>query len=263
MNIKCEKCTNTIFTPNYCLQCHKPYCYDCQRVHSQRYSNHVFKFPTFHYNRARCEIHNNEVFISYCSDCRAMVCIDCIQYSHGSHKIIEYCELRNEQEEQVEREKFDIGELLKTIRYEIDKREGKIRLFKNQLTDIVDSFPYGSMYSLGKQAPYTGELRWRWRDIETEPPLELDIICTQTKQLKASKYFYEEIQHTLTRIMSAIGDEQFISRFSQYKNLIEMYTKPPAKCEEDPELEILYEQTSNGDSKHPYFTIQIRSVVFT
>lgn len=258
MNIKCEDCTNKIYKPSYCLQCLTPHCIGCQRVHSQRYSNHVFKFPTFHYNTAKCENHNNERFISYCSDCRAMVCIDCIQFTHGSHKIIDFREIKNEQEEQVEREKFDIGEILKTIRYEIDKREGKIMLFKNQLTDIVDSFPYGSMYSLGKQAPYTGELRWRWSDIETKPPLELGIICTQTKQLKASKYFYEEIQNALTRIMSAIGDVQFISRFSQYQNLIEICTKTPAKCEKDPELEILYERTSNGDSKHPFFTIQIR-----
>lgn len=183
-----------------------------------------------------------------------MVCIDCIQYSHGSHKIIDFCELKKELNEQVEKEKLKIDEILKTIRYDIDKREDKVRLLKNQLADIVDSFPTCSTYSFGKQESYKGQIRWRWKDIEANPPLELDTIFTQTKQLRASKYFYEEIQNALTRIMSGNGDEQFISLFSQYQNSIEICTKTPPKCEDDPELEILYEKTSDRETK----IIQIR-----
>ncbi|CAG2190198.1 unnamed protein product [Mytilus edulis] len=123
--------------------------------------------------------------------------------------------------------------------------------------EIVDRFPVGSTYSLGKES-YTGKLSWRWYDIETRPPQELDVLFQQTKQLKAAKYFYEEIQTAQTKVMSTFGNEQFVSLFGQYEKAIELYTNTPAKCEEDPELEILYEKTPDRESMYPHFIIQIR-----
>lgn len=258
MNIKCEDCSNKIYTPRYCLQCHNPYCIGCQRVHSQRYSNHFFELPTFDFSKTICEIHYHERFISYCCNCNVMLCIDCVKLSlsHNTHNVINLCEVKNEQKKVAAKEQLGIRAILKATRYEIDKREIKFRQFKKQLTDIVDRFPYGSRYSLGKQE-MIGRMILNWHAIETHPPLELDILFKQIKQLRAAQYVYEEIQNAQTKLMSIYGDEQFISLFIQYQNAVEIYTNTPAKCEEDPDLEIWSEQTSDVDTKNPYFTIHI------
>ncbi|XP_052078758.1 myosin-3-like [Mytilus californianus] len=252
MNIKCEDCTRS--SVHYCMQCHKPQCYSCQRIHSQNHHDHVFRFPSDS-SRKRCIIHYNKQFISYCSDCETMVCIDCVDFSHKHHILLSLSKVKDEIMKQIEREKAEIVNCLQSNRYDIDKRETKVAHFKAQLTDIVHSFPYGRTYGLGNKL---FARRITWLDIETYPTQELEILFKQIKQLKAARYFYEEIQNALTRLMSTNRADEFISQFKQYKCAVEKYANTPAKCNEDTEMELLYEETSDRETKSPLIRIQIR-----
>ncbi|CAC5390089.1 unnamed protein product [Mytilus coruscus] len=253
MNIKCEDCINT-YGIRYCMKCHKPQCSSCQRNHSQSYHDHVFRFPV-DYSRKRCKTHYNKEFISYCSDCEAMVCIDCVDFSHNHHHMLNLTNVKDKIVKQIEREKAETGNCLQSNRYDIDKRETKIAHLKKHLTDIVHSFPYGTKYSLGNKVFAN---RITWPDIETYPPQELETLYKQIKQLKAAKYFYEEIQNAQTRLMLITRAEELISQYNQYKCAVVKYTKTPSKCNEDTELELLYEETSDWETKSPLIIIQIR-----
>lgn len=256
MNIKCEDCIST-YSIRYCLQCHKPQCSSCQRNHSLNYNDHVFKFPSDYniYNRKRCKIHYNKEFISYCSDCEEMVCKDCFDFSHYHHNMLNLTIVKDKIMKQIEREKAETGNCLQSNRNDIDKRETRISHLKQQLTDIVHSFPYGSTYSLGNKV---FACRITWFDIETYQPKELEIFYKQMKHLKATKYFYEEIQSVQIRLMKTIRAEELISQYNQFKYAAEKYTKTPSKCHEDTELELFCEATSDRETKRPLISIQIR-----
>ncbi|CAC5361576.1 unnamed protein product [Mytilus coruscus] len=259
MNIKCDDCENTR-SILYCLRCHKPQCFSCQRLHSQSFSNHIFVFNVSRVNciSPRCKIHYFGQLTSYCRDCKSLFCDACDGNIHSKHNADSISLVKDEQTEKVKKEKTAVDEQLKEIIYDIEKREILLKNFRTDLETLVNDFPYGSryMFSLGKEMhDVKGYITWN--EIECNPPLQLKILLNQMKLLKAAKYYYQEIQYAQSKVLEAFRDDECILLFHQYKCAIEKYGTNPPTCEEAPELNIFQEKTIVGETMSPLFRIHI------
>ncbi|CAG2249022.1 unnamed protein product [Mytilus edulis] len=100
------------------------------------------------------------------------------------------------------------------------------------------------MFSLDKKIhDVTGYITWNEiKEIETNPPLQLEILLNQLKLLKAARYYYQEIQFAQSKVLEAFRDDECILLLHQYQCAIEKYGKNPPRCEEAPELNIFQEK---------------------
>lgn len=258
MDIKCNDCLNSCV--RYCFRCHTPHCYSCQRLHSQKFGGHLFKFPDFDYRRTTCETHYFKQPSSYCRECKATICMLCSPNDHNSHVVVDsFRDVKDELLEQITKEKSDVDECLKNIRYEIERRETIVKNFKKEMKSIIEQIPYGGRSSsIGKQIYNIRDSVIRsLNNIECNQPHELAVIYRQLKHLKATKYLYEEIQDIQRNVMAVFRAEDFVTCFLQYKSSIETYIRSPATCEEAPDLDVVYDHPSDEEINDLLFRIHI------
>lgn len=259
MDIKCDDC-GTTYNIMYCLRCHKPHCSSCQPQHSQRFSDHSFVFNVSRVNciSPRCKIHYYRQLTSYCRDCKRLFCDACDGDIHVKHNFDSVRNVKDEQTEKVKKEKTAVDEQLKEIIYEIGKREILLKNLRTNLNTLVNNFPYGSryMYSPGKNIhEFKGYISWK--EIEINPPLQLEILLNQLKLLKAAKYYYQEIQFAQNKVLEAFRDDECILLLHQYQCAIEKFGTNPPRCEEAPDLNIFQEEAIVGETMSPLFRIHI------
>lgn len=262
MDIKCDDCGNT-YDILYCLRCHKPQCSSCQPQHSQRFSDHIFVFNVSRVNFIipRCKIHYYGQLTSYCRDCKSLFCDTCDRDIHVKHNFDSIRNVKDEQTEKIKKEKTAVDAQLKEIIYEISKREILLKNCRTDLKALINEFPYRSryMFSSGKKIhDVKGYITWNEiKEIETNPPLQLEILLNQLKLLKGARYYYQEIQFAQSKVLEAFRDDECILLLHQYQCAIEKYGKNPPRCEEAPELNIFQEKTIVGETMSPLFRIHI------
>lgn len=258
MDIKCDDCKNT-YNIRYCLRCHKSQCFRCQPLHCQRFSDHIFVFPVpqeSYYTTPRCKIHFNKL-TSFCRDCKNLFCDTCEGFIHCSHNAASIGKVKDEQTEKRKKEKTFIDEHIKKIIYGISKRETLLKNFRTELTTIINYLPIGSRYSLGETINDV-ESYVRWNEIECNPPPKLKVLLNQLQQLRGAKYYYQEIQNALNKILETFRDDKCILLSHQYQCAIEKYCKNPPTSEEAPELLNIYqEKTIDKETMSPLFRIYI------
>lgn len=259
MKIKCEVCANNFmyYDISYCLKCQKPHCGTCQSSHSRIYIDHVFKLPVFNNSKPTCAVHCYQHFISYCSSCKTMVCVNCVEDSHYSHTVISLRKGYAEQRKQATTKKTEVTELLKSIRPELDKRVKKGTHFKKEFKDLINKFPHNGRFSLGDKEYSVKDTRFRFEIIENNPPQEFETLLKQIRTLRAAEYCYQEMQERLGQLLVIFKEDVFISGFSQYQYAVNKYAGTPAMCEEDPEIKLFCEKNNDVTTDYPFFCILV------
>ena len=80
LSISCSKCNKTNpKDPNYCKECQKLYCINCNKEIHKEENNKNHKLITIEKYDFYCICHQNDNFNAYCKTCKIDICSKCIQ----------------------------------------------------------------------------------------------------------------------------------------------------------------------------------------
>jgi len=98
LSISCSKCNKTNpKDPNYCNECQKLFCINCNKEVHKEENNKNHKLITIDKYDFYCIIHQNDNFNAYCKTCKINICSKCIQEKlHEGHKVLLYKNIYDE-----------------------------------------------------------------------------------------------------------------------------------------------------------------------
>ena len=147
-NIKCYKCntfqgivdsSSKFF--NYCKNCKKFLCPSCNIKHFNKYSNSHNTISIHGYDFL-CKIHGSP-YSYFCFNCNDNICKFCQQREHLKHKIINFKEIKPNEEKiqeislKIEKQKSIVEEVNKILDDLIKITNTKIKDYKEKLSSII------------------------------------------------------------------------------------------------------------------------------
>jgi len=106
---------------NTCISCENELCLLCSYKQDKKINNINNNLKNY-----ICDIHN-ELFISYCKDCKINICMKCIK-EHKNHNIVYYWDILPD--------KAELLKKLEEFKYEIDTYKKYIEDLINKLNDV-------------------------------------------------------------------------------------------------------------------------------
>lgn len=227
---KCVICSKNIQSAccRGCLRCHKLICTICQPKHTSAYKDHVFRFPEIRSTFTYCKQHNKD-FNLYCKTCSKPICKKCSHDQHEHHTCVDVKDLKK----QFAFDESKIKETLWTIHDDIQTRVNEIGAFDVTLRRINN----------------------RINSIRPKECMQLE---QQLRELKASKYFYEEIQRYQKGVFSSTTDNDFLEKYAKFQELkLHFIVNPPA-CEEIPKLPLIHSVPTDEEIVRFLYTEELR-----
>ena len=123
---------NDLFNFSFCKRCKKTLCFECCKNHyhdnpnvllSNNKNSNLISISQIDFN---CQRHNKE-FISFCRDCSINLCKDCEDIHDNSHKIIEFEEIKLNNEE------------IENLEFNINLAKKRIALFDIKILKFIQS----------------------------------------------------------------------------------------------------------------------------
>ena len=98
LSISCSKCNKTNpKDPNYCKECQKLYCINCNKEIHKEENNKNHNLITIEKYDFYCICHQNDNFNAYCKTCKIDICSKCTQEKlHEGHKVLFYNKIYDE-----------------------------------------------------------------------------------------------------------------------------------------------------------------------